>query len=113
MTFRWLVALAAWLDRRFPPKVVVTEANYAEMQEKLHRHNRELARLAGENLAERGRIDSLEKSLAALKEGIVKGVVPVAPADKVRLREEFIKGEGEAWGRPQSSSAKPVVEAAS
>lgn len=112
MTFRWLLSIATWLDRRFPPKVVVTQENYDELQQKLHRHNKDLARLAGENLAERGRIDALEKSFSALKEGIVTGKVPALALDKAKMREDFIKGEGDAWGRPQSSSAKPVVEAA-
>lgn len=106
---RLLLRAAEWLDRRFPPKVVVTQENYDEIQAKLHKHNKELARLAGENLAERGRIDALEKSLAAIKEGIATGKVPTGPAGKDRLRDEFVRGEGEAWsGRPQTS---PVVAA--
>ncbi len=104
---RLLRRAAEWLDRRFPPKVVVTQESYDEMQAKLHKHNKELARLAGENLSERGRIDALEKSLAALKDGIAKGKVPLSATEKDRLRDDFVKGEGEAWGRAHS----PVVPA--
>jgi hypothetical protein len=109
---RLLLRAAEWLDRRFPPKVVVTQESYDAMQEKLHKHNKELARLGGENLAERGRIDALEKSLAAIKDGIANGKVPTG-AVKDRLRDEFVSGRGEAWaGRPQAPAAPPVVEEA-
>ncbi len=107
MTFRWLVRLASWLDLHFPPKVVVTQEIFDGLQLKEHKHSEEIARLQGEDLVVKARIAALEKSLAALKDGIATGKVPTGPAGKDRLREEFVKGEGEAWGRPQS----PVVPA--
>lgn len=108
MNFRWLLRFAAWLDARFPPKVVVTQEIFNDMQEKIHRHNKELARLAGENLAERSRIDALEKTISALKDGISKGKIPISATEKDKMREDFIKGEGEAWGRPQSGHVVPA-----
>ena len=108
---RALLAALTWLDRRFPPKVVVTQEAFDAIQEKEHKHSKEIARLQGEDLVVKGRIAALEKSFSALKDGIVTGKVPTGGGvDKDRLRSEFVKGEGEAWsGRPQS----PVVEAAS
>lgn len=104
---RRLMRALAWLDLRFPPKVVVTQEVFEAMSAKNHKNSKEIAALQGEQMVLRDRIAALEKSFAALKDGIVKGVVPVAAAEKSRLRDEFVKGEGEAWGRPQS----PVVPA--
>ncbi len=110
MTFGWLIALAKWLDSRFPPKVVVTKAIYDALQIKEHKHSQEIAALQGANMVLRDRVQSVEKSLVALKDGISKGNVPLSASDKDRLRSEFVRGEGDAWGRPQAS---PVVPAGS
>lgn len=110
MTFRWLVSLAAWLDKRFPPKVVVTQESYDALQEKEHRHSKELARLAGEIHVERDRVTLLEKSLAALKEGIVKGQISLNAREAAKMREEFVSGNFSRMGLP--AAGEGVIEGA-
>jgi hypothetical protein len=99
MTFRWLLRAAEWLDKRFPPKVVVTQEMYDALQAKEHRHSKELASVQGELMVLKERCGAQEKSLAALKDGIVKGQVPLSSSEKARLRDEFVRGD---WGRPQA-----------
>jgi hypothetical protein len=114
MTFRWLLRIAEYLDRRFPPKVVVTQEVFEALSAKTHKNAKEIAALQGEQMVLRDRLAGAEKSLAAVKEALTKGGSPATAAVKDRLREDFIKGEGEAWsGRPQAPAPKPVVEAAS
>lgn len=73
MTFRWLVSIAAWLDARFPPKVTVTDEVFAALQEKEHRHSKEIANLSGDIMVLKSELRAAEKSLAALKDFIAKG----------------------------------------
>jgi hypothetical protein len=104
MTFRWLLRVAEELDRRFPPKVVVTQADYDGLQERVHRQSKDLAKFSGELMVERQRIGDLEKSLSALKEGVVKGDIPVTTSERARLRDDFVSGN---WTRlPQAVAAE-------
>ncbi len=73
MTFRWLVAAAAWLDARFPPTVTVTDEVFAALQAKEHKHSKEIATMSGEVLVIKSELQAAEKSIAALKEFISKG----------------------------------------
>ena len=73
MTFRWLVAVAAWLDVRFPPKVTVTDEVFEALQAKEHRHSKEIATISGEVMVIKGELRAAEKSIAALKDFISKG----------------------------------------
>lgn len=93
MTFRWLVRAAAWLDKRFPPKVVVTQEQFEAIQERVHRQQQQNAKLAGELVTVTEKLAQVEKSLAALKEGIVKGEMPISTGERARLRDSFVKGE--------------------
>jgi hypothetical protein len=70
---RALLRLAEWLDKRFPPKVTVTDEVFAALQEKEHRHSKEIATISGEVLVLKGELRSAEKSILALKEFISKG----------------------------------------
>ncbi len=88
MTFRWLVSVAAWLDARFPPKVTVTDEVFAALQEKEHRHSKSIAVLSGEVLVLKGELRAAEKSIAALKELIVKG--GLSGVSDIQRRAQFI-----------------------
>ncbi len=88
MTFRWLVRAAAWLDARFPPKVTVTDEVFAALQEREHRHSKEIASLKGEEMVLRDRVLALEKSIAALKDFIAKGGTTGIP--EMQRRAQFI-----------------------
>ena len=67
---RLLVRLAAWLDSRFPAKVVVTEANYRDLEHTASNAKRNIQVLeSGVGVQFReydGRIGSLEAGLASL-----------------------------------------------
>jgi hypothetical protein len=73
MTFRWLLRSAEWLDKRFPPKVTVTDEVFEALQAKEHRHSKEIATLSGEVMVVKSELRAAEKSLAALKDFIAKG----------------------------------------
>lgn len=102
---RAILAFVAWLDRKFPPKVVVRQEDYDALTNRLHAHEKKLAgldeRIKDEQEWERiheahivvltktqnehadavrdyqVRIDALEKSLTAIKEVIANGGVPI------------------------------------
>ena len=107
MNFRWLLDIASWLDRRFPPKVVLTKEQYEELDAREHRQSKRIADLSGEILVCRERLGVVEKTLAAVKEAIAKGHIEV-PTDKSALRDAFVKGEFERF----NSIIKTVAEAA-
>lgn len=109
MTFRWLVAVANWLDARFPPKVVVTQALFDGLSERVHRLAKENATQAGDIMVLRERVNALEKTVAAVKDGIAKGDIGVALGDRAKLREAFVSG---TWPAPGSPDAKAAAVAA-
>ncbi len=88
MTFRWLVSVAAWLDARFPPKVTVTDEVFAALQEKEHRHSKEIATISGEVMVLKSDLRAAEKSIAALKEFIAKG--GTVGISEMQRRAQFI-----------------------
>lgn len=104
---RALLRLAEWLDKRFPPKVVVTQSMYDSMVEKQHRHGKDILMLGQESNVLRDRCFTSEKSLAALKDGIVKGQVPLSSTEKAAMRDSFIRGE---FGRETSTIATEAVK---
>lgn len=85
-----------WLDKRFPPKVTVTDEMFAAMQDREHRHSKEIANMSGELMVLRDRCLILEKAMAALKDGIAKGQVPLNASEKAALRDSFVKGNWES-----------------
>jgi outer membrane murein-binding lipoprotein Lpp len=92
MTFRWLVAVAAWLDARFPPKVTVTDEVFAALQEKEHRHSKEIAKLSGDVMVMKSEIAAAEKSLAALKDFISKEIAKLS-GDVMVMKSEIAAAE--------------------
>ncbi len=105
---RLLLRALEWLDRRFPPKVTITREALEKLEEKVHRNSKAFDAVKDENLELGARLSAAEKSISALKDGISTGKIATG-AVKDRLRDEFVRGEGEAWsGRPQTS---PVVPA--
>ncbi len=101
MSFKWLVSLAAWLDRRFPPKVVVTQEVFEALQAKEHKHSKEIASLQGEVLVLKADNVAQAKSISGLKDLLSKSASP-ALSDALR-RADFI-----ASGR-MGAGAEPVV----
>ncbi len=92
MTFRWLIRLGEWLDKRFPAKVVITRAELDERDERVKNLEQSVSFLDGNNAAFSERVSALEKSVAAIKDAITRG--QIAPrTDKEALREKFIRGE--------------------
>lgn len=85
---RLLKTFADWLDKRFPPKVHVTEDSFNSLlrQEtgRTDRINSHEATLADHRV----KIASLEKTIAAIKDHLAKGGA-VGPAAELR-RAEFI-----------------------
>ena len=44
---RYFLRLAEWLDKRFPPKVTVTEESYNGLQAKEHGHSKSINEIMG------------------------------------------------------------------
>ena len=93
-------AFVDWLDRRFPAKVVVTEADYRQFQER-QVHFSGLVAEFEKSTDERflgivdycartnARIDKLEESVKALKEALGKTIAPGAVSAE-KCRADFI-----------------------
>lgn len=112
---RLLKRIADWLDRRFPPRLVVTQEAYDALLEKQHSISKradkfrdelnELAVGIGKEIkADRERISALEKSLAAMKELLAKGGATMIKTEADKLRDQFVKGDFQRGG--QSGEAK-------
>lgn len=85
---RALKAFVEWLDRRFPEKAVVTPKMLSQFKSDMDSaiHAAEALYDAHSELWKR--VESLEKSMAAIKDAIAKAQMPLVAADK--RRSEFI-----------------------
>lgn len=90
---RWLLRCAEWLDKRFPPKVVVTQKDYEAFTDRGQRHESALGamRLSMDEL--RTEVTGVKASLAAIKEALAKGGAAVLKPEAEKLRDEFVRGE--------------------
>jgi hypothetical protein len=94
-----------WLEARFPAKVVVTMQAFKELGNEIAHLNSVLNVQACAMSGQAERIDVLEKSLAAIKDAIVKG--HIAPlTGKEALRDEFMR-----TGKFPGSIPRQAVEA--
>ena len=73
---RVLVRLGAWLDKRFPEKVVVTQANYETLKrdfaELFDSHRSFRAALSVSEQSTETRIAAIESQVAAIRDTIIK-----------------------------------------
>ena len=95
-----------WLDSRFPAKVVVTEQAYKEIGEELARIGCSLNAYNGTNNLLRLRIDTLEASVAAIKDLLAKGGASFVKPEAEKLRDAFVRGDF------QRGPVREVVESA-
>ena len=71
---RALKRLTDWLDRRFPPRLVVTVEQFDAYADRLHRVEQHFAAFREDSYAVAERVVVLEKSLTAMKDAIQFGV---------------------------------------
>lgn len=90
---RLLKRLADWLDKRFPSRVVITEAKFSELEDRLRRCIQSTSDLNVDTNVLADRILVLEKSIAAMKETLVKGGANVLKPEADKLRDAFVRGE--------------------
>lgn len=93
---RSLLRLAEWLDKRFPPRVVVTQEQYDALTDRAHKHEKTLAALKMEISDLSGRCASAEKSIVAIKDALARGGSVMMRAELDKMRDRFIKGDWEA-----------------
>lgn len=86
---RSIIAAFQWLDKRFPPVVVVTQEDYAAFKEQASRHEKTTGALRLHFDDQQARIVSLEKSVNAVKDALSKGGF-IPKADSEKLRSDFI-----------------------
>jgi hypothetical protein len=77
-----------WLDERFPAKVTVTEEGYNQLLDMYKSTNQRSVMLEGISAAHQSRLEKLEDSISAIKEGISKQQNPVAV--EMHRRSQFI-----------------------
>jgi hypothetical protein len=85
-----LVRMAAWLDRRFPPKVTVTESNYVDLTTKMDCHDAMFQTHAHEVNTLKSRVTVLESQMAALKDALIKSGSIAIKTEADKLRADFI-----------------------
>ena len=78
---RALKAFVEWLDRRFPPRLVVSEVEFRAMSTVQKEHHLRYLQLEE-------KVDAMEKTISALKEVLTKGIMPGVV--KEQRRAEFI-----------------------
>jgi uncharacterized small protein (DUF1192 family) len=89
---RALKALVDWLDRRYPPRVVLTVERMEDLEERVHRLSKHLETLEADHAAakneSRDGIDALNKAITAVKDTLQKIGNPSVVAEK--RRAEFV-----------------------
>ena len=85
---RALKRLTDWLDRRFPPRLVVTVEQFDAYADRLHRVEQHFTAFREDSYAVAERVVVLEKSLTAMKDAIQKGQIPAVIAQQKRA--EFV-----------------------
>ena len=90
---RALKALAAWIDKRFPEKVVVSNEDFDSLQ-----REQMLAKGQVRDLWEtvgllKVRITVLENGLAGVKDLLAKGGLTAVKTEADKLRDNFVRGE--------------------
>lgn len=73
---RVLIAGLEWLDKRFPPKVTVTKQAFEDLVSREHRRMKDSTAFRIDLDTQKERIGNIEKSVAALKEILVKSATP-------------------------------------
>ena len=96
-----------WLDKRFPPKVVVTLAEMEAIAEKLYKHKQSLESLHDTARGLADRLEGLEKAkpfdltvaldrieaIEARQAEIAKMLAAPKKSESEVLREQFVRGE--------------------
>lgn len=86
---RLLKAFAEWLDRRFPAKVTVTAEKWEEITRKHIETHARMVMDDSERVGLGARVTQVEKSIAAIKDLLIKQGNPTLSAES--RRAEFIK----------------------
>ena len=90
---RALKAFADWLDRRFPPKKVVTEEIFRDFEHRLSNAIRNSSGFNNDFMAIAKRLQEAEESIRAIKELLAKGGVSAMKIEADKLRDQFVRGE--------------------
>lgn len=86
-----LIRFAAWMDARFPARLVVTQEIFDTLSARFHRQEKLTDSLRIVLDDEQVRVAALEKSVAALKDLIAKGGVTMIKTEADRLRDNFVR----------------------
>lgn len=81
---RQLKLFLEWLDKRYPPRVRVTDELFQSMLELDTKRVQQMNSHAVMLDEQRARIVAIEKSLAAIKDAMVKGAGPAIAPEKRR-----------------------------
>ena len=81
---RLLKAVVLWLESRFPPQVVLSEESFSALVRRIDAIESSTGKLSQMNQSNWERVNSVEKSVVALKEALVKATSPAAVADNRR-----------------------------
>ena len=81
-----------YLDRRFPPKVHVTEALFDELRRTEHLHRKNLTSLKMEFDTMQAEFSALRKTVDGLKDALTKGGITGIKSEAEKLRESFVAG---------------------
>lgn len=79
-----------WLDKRFPPKVVVAESDLRILSERMDMALSDHNFNAGQISAHLGRIQALEKSVTVIKDVLAKNGNITIKTEAEKLRDQFI-----------------------
>jgi hypothetical protein len=81
-----------WLNDRFPPKVKVKQEDYDALRQSVGILERTVVRSSSQIDSIFAEMDSIKKSLAAIKEGVIKCEIVASIAESQKLRRDFIEG---------------------
>jgi uncharacterized membrane protein len=81
---RQLIAVLAWLDRRFPPKVTVTKEAFESMIERETQRRKQIERALSEIDSLKERVKKEEDATAAIKKVLMEAATAGAVQEKRR-----------------------------
>ena len=89
---RLLKQFADWLDRRYPPKVTVTEEVFDELRRNEHMLRKSVSSLKLEYDTMQAEFVAIRKSVDGLKDALAKGGITSIKTEAETLRTQFVEG---------------------
>lgn len=88
-----ILRLVEWLDRKFPPKLVITVEDYERLSNRIDRCAKDAGNFHDDFMLLAERVNKLDESIRAIKDILSKGGATAVKPESDKLRDQFVRGE--------------------